>query len=85
MGTLALFVWGLVILGLLAWGTPYILAHTGAFLAGGLLGVGPGRPPARGIVTLLLPPRLRQALVFLWLVDRKPPPGAAPVMRHATK
>jgi hypothetical protein len=63
---------------LLAWGTPYVLAHTATFLVGGLLGIYLGRPLARGIVTLLLPPRLRQVLAFLWLVDGKQPPGVSP-------
>ena len=49
-------------------------------LAGGiglaclLVGLCVGRPLARGLVVLLLPPRLRGPLAFLWRADGKPMP-----------
>lgn len=39
------------------------------------LGVRWGRKTVRGLLMLLLPPRVRQSLAFLWLVDGKPAPG----------
>lgn len=33
-----------------------------------------GRPAARGMIRMLLPPRLRTSLTFLWLADGLPPP-----------
>ncbi len=41
------------------------------------LGVWVGRPLARGLVLLLLPPRLRGPMSFLWLADGKRMPRAA--------
>lgn len=61
---------------LAAWGRPIILMHAACHLAGGLLGVLLGRPFARMLVCVLLPPRVRPALSFLWLADHKPPPAA---------
>ena len=59
---------------LLDWGTPYILSQAAAHLAGGLTGILFGRRLARLVITLMLPPRVRQHLAFLWLVDGKQPP-----------
>jgi len=50
---------------------PYILANTIAQLLGGLVGVLWGRPFVRLLLCIFLPPRLRQYLTFLWLVDGK--------------
>lgn len=55
------------------WGAWYITAHAAAFLAGGLTGIRVGRPLARLVANLLLPPKLRAPLAFLWLVDGKSP------------
>ena len=60
---------------LLAWGRPYILGHASVQMLGGAVGVVAGRPLARGIVRVFLPPRARPVLAFLWLVDGKQPPG----------
>jgi hypothetical protein len=40
------------------------------------LGLMIGRPVARGLVTLMLPPRMRGSLAGLWLTDGLTPPGA---------
>ena len=73
-GLITWYIWYSEAPNLLAWGTPYILSQASAHLAGGLIGIIMGRRLARLVVTLLLPPRLRPALAFLWLVDGKQPP-----------
>jgi hypothetical protein len=62
---------------LLDWATPHIIAQAAAHFAGGLAGILLGRPFARLVVTLILPPRIRQVLAFLWLADGKQPPAVA--------
>jgi hypothetical protein len=37
-----------------------------------------GRPLARRMINIMLPPRLRSSLAFLWLCDGLAPPGNAP-------
>ncbi len=59
------------------WSEPHIAAQAAAHFAGGLAGILLGRPVGRLIITLALPPRVRQGLAFLWLVDGKPPPALA--------
>lgn len=56
------------------WATPYLVILTSAALVGGLGGVYLGRPAARLAVRLLLPPRARQPLAFLWVADGKAVP-----------
>ena len=60
--------------GLFGWGLKYMAAHVGVQLFGGLAGVAFGRPLARAIVRIILPPGVRPRLAYLWLVDGKPPP-----------
>lgn len=60
------------------WSLPYLGAHASVQILGGLLGVVFGRPLARVIVRVVLPPRVRPALSFLWLVDGKPMPAGSP-------
>jgi hypothetical protein len=60
---------------LLGWANPHIAAQAAAHFAGGLAGILLGRPLARLIAMLVLPPRVRQALAFLWLVDGKQLPA----------
>ena len=74
-GLIVWLIWRAEAPHLLDWGTVYILTQAAAHLAGGLAGILFGRPLARLIVTLALPPRPRQVLAFLWLVDGKEPPG----------
>jgi len=62
---------------LLGWATPHIIAQAAAHFAGGLAGILLGRPLARLIATIVLPPRVRQVLAFLWLADGKQPPTVA--------
>jgi hypothetical protein len=54
------------------------LAWGGACLVMGLM---IGRPVTRGLMRLMLPPRLRSSLAFLWLADGKNPPGVANTRR----
>jgi hypothetical protein len=42
-----------------------------------LLGVIFGRAISRGVIRSIVPPKPRQALAFLWLVDGKPPPAVS--------
>ena len=60
---------------LLGWGVPYIAGHVYAQLAGGMAGVFLGRPLARLVVRILLPPGARPRLAYLWLADAKPLPS----------
>jgi len=75
VGFLVWYMWGSSTPHLREWATPHIVAQAAAHLVGGLIGVLLGRPAARLVATLVLPPRLRQVLAFLWLVDGKPLPG----------
>ena len=59
---------------LFSWGIPYIAAHAGAQLLGGLAGIACGRPLGRLAVRVCLPPSARPRLAFLWLADGKPFP-----------
>jgi hypothetical protein len=74
VGAIIWYIWSVTCPHLSEWGAGYILRLAGANLAGGVLGVCFGRPLARLVVTLVLPPRIRQVLAFLWLADGKPPP-----------
>jgi len=56
------------------WGIPYMIAHAGAQLLGGMLGITFGRPFARLVVRIFLPPGVRPKLAYLWLADGKPLP-----------
>ncbi len=55
------------------WGLRQIFALTAVQVVGALVGVLAGRPLARGLVRLLLPPGWRRPLVFLWFADGKEP------------
>jgi hypothetical protein len=57
------------------WAWPYVLGDALVQMVGGVLGVMAGRPIARGLIRVLLPPGLRQVLAFIWLVDGKVVPG----------
>jgi hypothetical protein len=59
---------------LLDWGLPYVGAHAGLQLLGGVAGVIFGRPLARLAVHIFLPPSVRPRLAYLWLADGKPLP-----------
>lgn len=50
-----------------------ILAHLAVF--GGLAAVWLGRPTARWLVRMMIPPRRRGPFAFLWLADGKDPPS----------
>jgi len=64
---------------LFEWAMPYIVAHAGAQLLGGFLGIFFGRAATRLIVRIFLPPSVRPRLAYLWLVDGKPlPPTRGP-------
>lgn len=74
IGTIARFAWAESSPELLDWGTRYIAAFAAFHLVGGLTAVAVGRSFARLLVMLLLPPRPRAALAYLWLADGKTPP-----------
>jgi hypothetical protein len=57
------------------WAWLYLLAHAGVQVSAGVLGALFGRRAARGLATILLPPRTRTILGFLWLADGKPIPS----------
>lgn len=76
-GILVWYIWGTDHAHLREWANPHIINQGLAHFAGGLTGILLGRPFARLIVTLVLPPRIRQVLAFLWLADGKQPPAVA--------
>jgi hypothetical protein len=62
---------------LMVWALPYVAAHAAAQCFGGLAGVMFGRPVARLIVRIVLPPGIRPRLAYLWHADGKPFPRPA--------
>jgi len=58
------------------WGIERALYYATVQAAAVLLGVLAGRPIARVVVRMFIPPRPRQHLNFLWQVDGKIPPAA---------
>ena len=75
IGVLVWLIWAEDVPHLRHWATPYVIGHAAAHLLGGLLAVYAGRPFARLVITLSLPPRVRQVLAFLWFADGKRLPG----------
>jgi hypothetical protein len=73
-GAVAWYAWSIESPHLIDWGTMKVVSHSAACLAGGLTGILVGRPFVRLLVALMLPPRVRQVLAFLWLADGKQPP-----------
>ena len=61
----------------LPWATSYIILYTLIQVLGGIFGIASGRPMARLVIRIFLPPRARQTLAFLWLADGKKPPSTA--------
>lgn len=58
------------------WANPYVYGQALLQVFGTLIGVGLGRQLARLTIRILLPPRLRPPLAFLWLADGLPPPSS---------
>ncbi|UCD28806.1 MAG: hypothetical protein JSV03_17305 [Planctomycetota bacterium] len=77
IGISAYYIWKINAPSLMQWCIPYIFAHTIAQILGGVIGVVSGRPFARLLIRILIPPPLRSYLAFLWLVDGKQVPGVA--------
>ena len=73
---LTLYGWNYDYPHLVHWAIPHVVAHAVSCFAGGLVGILFGRAFARLLLTIILPPRVRQVLAFLWLVDGKQPPAA---------
>ncbi len=76
-GLLVWYIWYYDNPHLCDWATTKIVGQAAAHLAGGLTGILLGRPFARLLVTLMLPPKIRQVLAFLWLADGKQLPQVA--------
>lgn len=53
------------------WGRPRIAGAFALELIGVIVGLQLGRPLVRGILRMLVPPKLRQHFAFLWIIDRK--------------
>lgn len=75
VGLLVWYLWGTDHPHLRAWSSRYVVWNGVANILGGVVGVYFGRPLARLLVTVLLPPRPRQVLAFLWRADGKSPPS----------
>lgn len=58
-----------------AWGLRWIAAYWAIECVGVGVGLLLGRPVVRGLLRVLVPPRPRQHLAFLWLVDGRQPPA----------
>lgn len=84
VGTIVFVGWRIEAPNLQLWGLGYIAALAGIHLLGGCLGCLLGRPLARGLLYVLLPPRARQVFAFLWLVDAKIPPDMPASSRAAS-
>lgn len=67
---------------LISWGGGYIGYFAMIELCAGTAGIFAGRPLVRLMANLMLPPRPRQFLTFLWLVDGKQPPPAILAPNH---
>lgn len=67
-------IWQADMPGLFDWGKQYIVGFAIVRLIAALLAVWAGRPLARLTVRILLPPRIRSTLAFLWLADGLEPP-----------
>ena len=65
---------------LLRWGMTQLSAHAGAQLLGGLTALVLGRPFARLLVRIFIPPTLRPRLAYLWMADGKAFPTPAPAV-----
>lgn len=76
--TIVYCIWLDVAPNLIAWGTRFIGGQALAFVGGGGIAALYGRAVARLIVVLILPPRLRPALSYLWQIDGKQVPGVTP-------
>ncbi len=74
VGAIITLVWRDEAPNLLSWGAPYIGAHSGVHMLGGLCGVFLGRPALRLIVRLMLTPSIQPRLAYLWLADSMKPP-----------
>ncbi|HNQ21500.1 MAG TPA: hypothetical protein PKK06_00215 [Phycisphaerae bacterium] len=59
------------------WGLKHVAAQTTFQVLGGWAGVMLGRSLARLVVRIMLPPRLRPRLAYLWLADGNPLPPSA--------
>jgi len=64
---------------LLRWGMAHLSTHAAAQVLGGLTAVALGRPFARLLVRIFIPPTLRPRLAYLWMVDGKAFPKPDPV------
>jgi hypothetical protein len=69
--------------GLREWGIVEICLYLLLLVPALAIGAWTGRPIARGFLKLLVPPKARQHLAFLWIVDGKVPPHVRSTPRRA--
>lgn len=69
-----LYSWRMVTIELRDWHMKSALGIEAIAIAGGLAAVWLGRPIARGIIRLIVPPKRRGVFAYLWLADSKTPP-----------
>ena len=60
------------------WAVSRVFTHAALQAMFMYVGILIGRPMARGLLRMIIPPRPRQVFAFLWRADGKPMPGAAP-------
>jgi len=72
-----LYNWRLVTIDLMHWHLACALSIEAVTIAAGLVAVWLGRPVARGLVRVIVPPKRRGIFAYLWLVDGKTPPRTA--------
>jgi hypothetical protein len=74
-GTVETWMWTLYAPELSDWAALYIRGFGATCLVSGILAALTGRAAARLLVRIVLPPRPRQVLAFLWTADRLPLPS----------
>ncbi|MFN3167217.1 MAG: hypothetical protein ACE37H_09170 [Phycisphaeraceae bacterium] len=72
-----LYDWRIVTVGLMQWHLRCAITIQTTALATSLLAVWLGRPVARGVIRLIVPPNRRGAFAYLWLADGKTQPKTA--------
>ena len=66
--------WRMVTVDLMNWHMKTAISIEVIAIVGGLVAVWLGRPVARGLIRVIIPPKRRGAFAYLWLADGKTPP-----------